>query len=281
MKVLILSTILAVTLIVVMQKPEFNSSIHDIEIHDEHLAKEYLVGPAGKTFVQLPSNAFEIRKNLYFIGSQHYRGENVEGYVILRFLDEQEHDQSHPFDHCNDLYTAPEKGIPQFDLFGKYVRWYWSEGVTINPRSKQGFARSDVISAFRNSISQWEKESGYPLLGKKRLRTTSRRLEADLQKPDEINEVYFAPISGEDIISMTVIWGVFSEDIDNSKLISWDQVYDDEKVIWSIADPKISFMNPNVVGFDKISYEELGYAFGLKELCPQKSIHKTMYGFVH
>lgn len=280
MKVLILSMIFAVVLVVIMQKPQFNSSNNDLALHNEHLAKEFLVGPAGKTFVQLPSNAFEIRKNLFFIGSQNYRGEEVEGYVILRFLHEEQHDHAHPFDHCNDLYTAPEKGVPQFDLFGKYVRWYWSEGVTINPHSKQEFKSKEVITAFRGSISQWEKESGYPLLGNKRIRTTSRRLEADFEKPDETNEVYFAPISGKNIISMTVVWGVFSEDIDNSKLISWDQVYDDEKVIWNMADPKISFMNPNVVGFDRISYEELGYAFGLKELCPQASIHKTMYGFV-
>ena len=121
-----------------------------------------------------------------------------------------------------------------------------------------------------SDISKWETEAGRNILGIGSI--TSDILIADTASPDNKNEVYFADVSYNGAIAITIVWGRFSGSTSQRYLVEWDQVYDDVDFDWGIGEP-------TKMDFENIATHELGHSVGLNDLYNSVCAEQTMYGY--
>lgn len=211
------------------------------------IAEESAFGPAGKPVFKLPETAEKINENIYHLGTVNYRSEELTGYAILRKRETLTGRVS-PF--------RRDRSLPV---------WKRPEGYHINPENLQGISSEGVVNSFSKAIEEYQQFSSYPVIKKNSVRITQKRLEADWDRPDDINEVYFGEIAGNDIAAITVVWGVFDRNNHPQKLISWDQIYDESSFAWTLQEG-CSVDDSHAVQFDSIVFQELQYALGVAPL---------------
>ena len=119
-------------------------------------------------------------------------------------------------------------------------------------------------------IDKWEDAAGTDILGDEVAGVVDG---ADLDSPDEKNEVYFADIDENGVIAMAIVWGVFGGPPPFRKLVEWDQIYDDVDFDWS------SNGEAGKMDFENIATHELGHSVGLGDLYNDECLEQTMYGW--
>jgi hypothetical protein len=185
-------------------------------------------------------------------------GKSVEGYAF--FHHREGHNGGPGGGDSNKCYSYISRG----------AKWKTNESWVVNPTNTEGLSDSFVFTNLGDDIAKWEDAALADILGGGS--TTTSLLVADTASPDGVNEVYFADVSSDGAIAVTIVWGIFSGPPFARELVEWDQVYDDVDFDWSSAG------EAGKMDFENIATHELGHTVGMGhpgDTCTEE----TMYRF--
>lgn len=128
-----------------------------------------------------------------------------------------------------------------------------------------------VTSNFAANVAKWETAAGVDIIGDST--STNEVLEADMDSPDDRNEVYFGDVGQSGAIAITIVWGIFYGPLGKRELVEWDQIYDQVDYDWSESG------EAGKMDFENIATHELGHSVGLDDLYDTRCSEQTMYGY--
>lgn len=187
-------------------------------------------------------------------------GKLVDGFAIIHYKEK-----------AAKPANKPGGGSQCYGFLAKGAKWKTVEPWVVNSFNGRGLDGTSTFDVFAGGISKWENAAGADILGNGTL--TSEVLLADTVSPDNKNEVYFANVSTENAIAVTIVWGIFGGPIFQRELVEWDQVYDDVDYDWSLAG------EANKMDFDNIATHELGHSVGMADIYEPGCSEVTMYGY--
>ena len=242
------------------------------------------VNPSGgRATVVIPKKAAEVAPGVFSLGTALDNGKVVEGYAFIDY----KKGYGKPGTLCGNGICEPgenAKKCPEdcvgnggggntsncYGFLAKGAKWKTIEPYLVDPTNTEGLSATFITSNLAADIAKWEGASGTNILGDE----TSGIVDgADLENPDNKNEVYFADISSPGAIGVTIIWGIFRGPLQGRELVEWDQVYDDVDFDWS-ATGEVGKMD-----FENIATHELGHSVGLDDLYEDRCSEQTMYGY--
>jgi len=224
--------------------------------------------------VIMPKDAIEVAPGVFSLGSRLYEGKIVEGYVILAHREDFEKSSAR-----NNAFGFNSKS-PCYGFLATGAKWKTIEPYIVNPDNDRNLDPVFIRSNIASDINKWEDAAngimndgrGINIFGNEGSGGVDG---ADMQAPDNKNEVYFAKIDQPGVIAITVIWGIFSGPINQRQLIEWDQVYNDVDFDWS------TIGEAGKMDFENIATHELGHSAGLNDLYNTKCSEQTMYGYAN
>lgn len=229
----------------------------------------------GHAQVVIPAHALEVAPGVFYLGSAMHHGELVQGYAIFAkaVCGNSVCEKGENADKCPEDCAAapPEPGSSCYAFLSSGAKWKIVEPWIVNPSNTRGLASDFVLANLAADIGKWEAAAGVDILGEGSM--TGETLAADMNQPDDKNEVYFADISDSGAIGVTIIWGIFSGRPSARKLVEWDQVYDDHDFDWS------STGEAGKMDFENIATHELGHSAGMGDLYTTECSAQTMYGY--
>jgi hypothetical protein len=195
-------------------------------------------------------------------------GKVVEGYAIIHYRSENAK-PSQKGGGVSACYTFLASG----------AKWKTLEPWMVNPANSRGLASDFVLNNLAGNIGKWEDAADGILnngvfaniLGDGS--STADPLVADTTAPDNKNEVYFADVSTQGAIAVTIVWGIFGGPPAGRELVEWDQIYDDIDYDWSNSGESTK------MDFENIATHELGHSVGLGDLYNSSCSEETMYGY--
>jgi len=216
----------------------------------------------GATYA-IPQHAREITHGLYSLGTQTdpKTGKKVEGIAIVHY----------PVHAKGGAAKGKPGGSGScYAFLANGAKWKGVEPWIMNISNSAGLNGSEVLSLEHSAVSAWESASGANIFGGGSL--TGADLSQDANTVNDVNEVYFADVSPQGAIAVTVVWGYFSGPPQTRQLVEWDQIYDDVDFTWATNGDADS------MDFLNIAVHEVGHAAGLghpSDSCNQE----TMYRF--
>lgn len=158
-----------------------------------------------------------------------------------------------------------------YGFLSKGAKWKTVEPYIVESANTRGLDGTFVRDNLALDISKWEDAaSGKDILGNEAFGVVDG---ADLESPDNKNEVYFADIDMPGAIGVTIIWGIFGGPPPFRELVEWDQIYDDIDFDWSATG------EADKMDFGSIATHELGHSVGLDDLYTTDCSEATMYGY--
>lgn len=196
-------------------------------------------------------------------------GKLVEGYAIIHYKDKVAKPTGKPGGGATQCYGFLAKG----------AKWKTVEPWVTNSSNTRGLDTASVLSVLSTGVLRWEDAAdgtvgnnvGMNILGDGS--STSNTLVADTVSPDNQNEVYFANVSTQNAIAVTIVWGIFGGPTFQRELVEWDQVYDDVDYDWSLAGAA------GKMDLDNIATHELGHSVGMADIYDSVCSEVTMYGY--
>lgn len=241
------------------------------------------VNPSGgRATVVIPEHAIEVAPGVFSLGTALDHGRVVEGYAFLRYkkgfgkptgCNNDGTCQGWEDPSCADCTggNGGTNGSTCYGFLSKGAGWKALEPYLVNPANTKGFDEAFVAANLAANVEKWEAAAGVDILGTGS--ATTETLVADLQSPDDKNEVYFANVDSPGAIAVTIVWGIFRGPPSARELVEWDQVYDDYDFVWS------STGEAGKMDFENIATHELGHSVGLDDLYEDKCAEQTMYGY--
>lgn len=241
-----------------------------------------VVPSKDRVTVVIPQKAVEVAPGVFELGTTVVDGQVVEGYAFINYrkgfgkptgCNNDGRCQGWEDPVCADCQGG--EPVPDdsscYGFLAKGAKWRWVEPYVVNPTNTRGLGEAFVTSNLAMDIAKWESAAGVNILGDGS--STSETLVADLESPDNLNEVYFADIDSPGAIAVTIIWGVFGGPPSQRRLVEWDQVYDEVDFDWSSSGEALK------MDFENIATHELGHSVGLDDLYEARCSEQTMYGW--
>ncbi len=200
----------------------------------------------------LPDNAVEVSPGVFSLGqARDVDGRVVEGYLFVRDRRENAKPDGTP--------GGGKKGGGEskcYQLFAKGARWKIAEqyitGVGVD------------VALTETSLDTWDTEVSFNVFGTGTSGTTDG---ADLESPDDKNEVMFENLGETSTIAYTIVWGIFGGRPSGRELVEWDTVFNTHY-----------FGDTPTMDYQNIATHEFGHALGLGH--PQDTCtEETMYRF--
>ena len=218
---------------------------------------------------KIPPGLSEIAPGVLSLGkAKDVNGNDVDGIMFVHYKKEFAKPQgSGKPSSQNTCYSFLTKGG---------VKWTGAEPWIVNPVNSAGLNETFILNNIAKNIAKWEDASD-GIIGGGKIEimgdgsSTTATLVPDSLKPDDVNEIYFANISGTGVIAVTTTWySTFS-----GQIVEWDQVYDDHDFAWS--DSTVNGV-AGKMDFENISTHEIGHAVGMGH--PSDSCtNETMYRY--
>lgn len=260
-KYLILGLLLIFSVGLVLAKPDFQA---------------VNVKPSGgQATVTIPAKAVEVAPGVFYLGAAVDNGRVVEGYAMFvkpgtvcgnGICEPGENANKCPAD-CGGG-TEPDTSSC-YTFLARGAKWKTLEPYLVGPTNTRGLAETFVTSNFAMDVGKWEEAAGVNILGDEIAGIVDG---ADMDSPDNKNEVYFADVDYEGAIAITIVWGIFGGPPFARELVEWDQVYDDVDFDWGIGEA-------DKMDFENIATHELGHSVGLGDLYTSECSEVTMYGY--
>lgn len=231
--------------------------------------------PGTEKVLNLPEAAAHSRVISLGTAIDPQTGEAVEGYAIIHHRD----DAAKP-DHAvkPPKPTKPDEGSTCYSLMATGAKWKTVEPWYVNPTNSHGLTPEYVLDNLSLDVGKWEDAAdgamenglGEDILGDGA--STIVTLEADMDAPDGLNEVYFGEIDEPGVIAVTVVWGVFGGPPKWRSLSEWDMVFEQVDYAWSDSGAE------GMMDFENIATHELGHSVGLGH--PDSTCtEETMYAY--
>ncbi len=252
--ILILTIVCVLTAVFVLAKPD--------------------VPDKAKNSVVIPAHAVKVAPGVFYLGKAIDKGRIVEGYVMFvkptcdndGICDPEENPS------CADCKKNGEEPDTSscYEFLAKGAKWKTVEPYIVDPINTRGLDGTFVSNNLANNIVKWETAGSFDILGDEVEGVVDG---ADLESPDNNNEVYFADIDSEGAIAVAIIWGIFGGPPPFRELVEWDMVFDDVDFDWSATG------EAGKMDFENIATHELGHAVGLGDLYNSECSEQTMYGY--
>lgn len=221
-----------------------------------------LAKPATPSF-GMPEHAVEVAPGLFSLGTAVIDEKVVEGLMFVHYKREN----ARP-----PLASRGGGGSTCYAFLAKGAKWKTVEPWVVNTANSEGLSDGFVLSNLAADIQKWEIASSFDILGSGS--TSGSVLVADTSSPDNINEVYFADVSSQGAIAVTIVWGIFSGSPSQRELVEWDQIYDDVDFDWS------SSGEAGKMDFENIATHELGHSVGMGHPSGECT-EETMYAYAN
>jgi len=237
----------------------------------------------GRAVVAIPERAIEVTPGVFSLGTAVENGKKVEGYAFVDYRKDFAKPSGCNYDgkcqgwedsSCADCAggNGGTDGDSCYGFLAKGAKWRAVEPYIVNPKNNGGLNEAFVATNLADDIAKWESAAGTTdIFGDGG--STTETLVADLDSPDDKNEVYFADIDSAGAIGVTIVWGIFRGPPSQRELVEWDQVYDDVDFDWS------SSGKAGKMDFESIATHELGHSVGLDDLYKDACSEQTMFGF--
>jgi len=240
----------------------------------------------GRATLAIPSHAMEVSPGVFYLGKALDKGRVVEGYAIIKYKDKHvkpgticgngicepgENARKCPED-CSGGEDPEEPDTSScYGFLSKGAKWKTVEDYIVDPKNIRELDGAFVRENIALDISKWETSADYyNILGEEVSGTVDG---ADLESPDNNNEVYFADVDYENAIAITIVWGIFGGPPPFRELVEWDMIFDDVDFDWS-SSGEVGKMD-----FENIATHELGHSVGLGDLYTSECSEQTMYGY--
>jgi len=232
----------------------------------------------AKNPVVIPAHAIEVAPGLFYLGTVVDNGRLVEGYAMFvkpgtecgnGICEPGENARKCPADCSGEDPEEPDTSSC-YTFLSKGTKWKTIEPYIVDPTNIRGLGGIFVTSNLATDIIKWEDVAQVDILGDEVAGVVDG---ADLESPDNKNEVYFADIDYEGAIGITIIWGIFGGPPPFRELVEWDMVFDDVDFDWSAEGEE------GKMDFENIATHELGHAVGLGDLYNTECSEQTMYGY--
>lgn len=239
----------------------------------------------GRATVVIPAHAVEVAPGVFSLGTAMDNGRVVEGYAIITY----KKGFGKPGTECGNGICEPGEnpnkcpadcsgngetdGSSCYGFLANGAKWKTIEPYIVNPANTRGLDETFVVSNFAIDAEKWETAAGVDILGQGT--GTTEILAADMNSPDNKNEVYFGDIGQSGAIAITIVWGIFRGPPHQRELVEWDQIYDEVDFDWSAAG------EAGKMDFENIATHELGHSVGLDDLYEDKCSEQTMYGYAN
>jgi hypothetical protein len=222
----------------------------------------------------LPTNAKQVAKNIYDLGTGMHNGEQVRGYAFI-----YRQDRSAKPDGVGGggggKGGKDKGGSTCYAFIGSGASWKSVEDYVMDSTNLSGMPQGEVEGQMAIATGLWNEQVSGSIFGNQ---VPGPIDGADTSTPlDDRNEIYFSDINDPAIdsnntIAVTVVWGVFGGPPRNRKLVEWDQVYN-ERFIFGDASG-----NTGIMDFLGIAAHEVGHAAGMdhpEDTCTEE----TMYAY--
>jgi len=235
------------------------------------------INPSGK-IVSIPAHAVEVAPGIFYLGMAMDNGRVVQGYAMFvkpgtvcgnGICEPGENARKCPED-CADGDPEEPDTSSCYTFLAKGAKWKTVEPYIVDPVNTRGLEAGFVAGNLASDIAKWETAAGVDILGGEISGDVDG---ADLESPDNKNEVYFADIEQDGVIAMAIVWGVFGGPPPFREIVEWDQIYDDVSFDWSASG------EAGEMDFENIATHELGHSVGLGDLYNDECSEQTMYGY--
>jgi len=232
----------------------------------------------AKNPVVIPAHAVEVAPGVFYLGKALDKGRVVEGYAMFvkpgtecgnGICEPGENARKCPEDCTKEDPEEPDTSSC-YEFLAREAKWKTVEPYIVNPSNTRGLYEEFVRDNLAFNIDKWEIEAGVNILGDEIVGIVDG---ADLESPDNQNEVFFADIDSPGAIAIAVVWGYFTGPPPFRELVEWDIVFDDVDFDWS------AIGEASKMDFENIATHELGHAVGLGDLYNTECSEQTMYGY--
>ena len=215
----------------------------------------------GQAIVVIPAHAIEVAPGVFSLGIAIDNGRVAEGYAVITYKE----------GFVKPSGVGKPKGTDDcYEFLAKGAKWKTIEPYIVNPTNTRGLSPEFIIDNLAINIEKWEIAAGVNILGDE---VTGIVDGADMDSPDNKNEVYFADVDYEGAIAIAIVWGIFGGPPGRRELVEWDMIFDDVDFDWSATGES------GKMDFENIATHELGHSVGLDDLYDERSSEQTMYGY--
>lgn len=163
-----------------------------------------------------------------------------------------------------------EKELECYDFLGRWFKWKGLPvKLVINP-TDSGLSGGDITFAIEEAALEWDFHTGSELYAEYEVYESAA---VDFDEPDGENELVFGNYPENNVIAVTVVWGVFAGPPDMREIFEFDILFDTD-FTWGDATANATLMD-----LQNIATHEIGHGFGLGDLYNRDCETETMYGY--
>lgn len=192
--------------------------------------------------VEIPHRMNQTSSNVYYIGNGRYSGNLLEGRMYLTRLRNEKDDISEKIDIC-------------VNPFGEGVIWKHGEKFILEHNNNQGISKDFFYNSNMRAMYEYDSKLTFKLFGERD--DVSMADGPDTNSPDGKNEIQFGFINENNVLAVTIVWGIFDGPIPNREIFEADILYN-LQFTWGNASE-----STGVVDLPNIGTHEVGHYVGL------------------